>query len=107
LSSKDLISFLKMENGAGMHSLVDMVVDGEEDLDATVRQMADLTGASASFLSRDVESICVELRAEGTGVVRPQVDNTFVSMMDKVADTVLDGTFRLVHSSNATSKTKN
>lgn len=76
-----------------MHSLVDMVLDGEEDLHETVKQMADVSGATASFLSKDVEMICVELRAEGTGVVRPVVENTFVSMMDKVSDTVLDGHF--------------
>jgi hypothetical protein len=93
LSNKDLISFLKVENGAGMHSLVDMVVEGEEDLDATVLQMADLTGASASFLSKDVETLGVELRAEGTGAVCQQPDNSFVSIMDKMAASVLDGPF--------------
>lgn len=93
LSNKDLISFLKVENGAGMHSLVDMVLDGEEDLDATLKQMDDLTGASASFLAKDVETVCVELRAKGTGEVRPLQENTFVSMMDKLADTVLEGPF--------------
>jgi hypothetical protein len=82
-----------VENGAGMHSLVDMVVEGEEDLDATVLQMADQTGATASFLSKDVQTLGVELRAEGTGAVRPPPDNSFVSIMDKMADTVLDGSF--------------
>ncbi|XP_059488256.1 uncharacterized protein LOC132204044 isoform X2 [Neocloeon triangulifer] len=92
LSSKDLINFLKSENGAGMNSLVSTILNGEEKCvsESNLEQLRDFSGASASFLTKDLEVINVELRAEGTGAGRalPELDTieSFVSIMDKTAN---------------------
>jgi len=97
LSNKDLISFLKFENSAGMHDLAETVLDGEETLvsEGALEQLADHSGASASFLVKDAKVTKLELSAAGTGVAKtlPEVEtmSSFVSMLDKTTnDTALD-----------------
>ncbi|CAB3362583.1 Hypothetical predicted protein [Cloeon dipterum] len=92
LSNKDLINFLKTEHGAGMNRLVTHKLTNEKDLlkEETLDELNDFSGASASFLTKDLDVENIELRAEGIGAARTlqELDtiSSFVSMIDKAVD---------------------